>query len=123
MQKTLKIFWRMKMSKLINKKQEIKKRIELINKGEVPKGYKKSSTKVFPKDWNEEKLENLCIKRTKTVRNRVLETLSISAGIGFVNQAQKFGRESSYPGHHRAPCQHLFRYGHSDHRYGASKAA
>lgn len=83
------------MSKLINKKQEIKKRIELINKGEVPKGYKKSSTKVFPKDWNEGKLENLCIKRTKTVRNRVLETLSISAGIGFVNQAQKFGRELS----------------------------
>lgn len=83
------------MTKLISKKQEIKKRIELINKGEVPKGYKKSSTKVFPKDWNEEKLENLCIKRTKTVRNRVLETLSISAGIGFVNQAQKFGRELS----------------------------
>ena len=83
------------MPKLINKKQEIKKRIELINKGEVPKGYKKSSTKVFPKDWDEEKLENLCIKRTKTVRNRVLETLSISAGMGFVNQAQKFGRELS----------------------------
>ena len=79
----------------MNKKQEIKNRIDLINKSEVPKGYKKSSTKVFPKDWNEEKLENLCIKRTKPVRNRVLETLSISAGIGFVNQAQKFGRELS----------------------------
>ena len=83
------------MTMLMNKKQEIKNRIDLINKGETPTGYKKSFTKVLPKDWNEDKLETLCIKRTETAGNRELETLSISAGIGFVNQAQKFGRELS----------------------------
>ena len=40
------------MTKLINKKEEIKNRIDLINKGEVPKGYKKEHGYIIPVDWN-----------------------------------------------------------------------
>ena len=35
----------------MNKKQEIKNRIALINKGEVPKGYKKEHGYSIPKEW------------------------------------------------------------------------
>lgn len=35
----------------MNKKQEIKNRIDLINKGEVPKGYKKEYGYIVPNDW------------------------------------------------------------------------
>lgn len=40
------------MPKLMNKKQEIKNRIDLINKGEVPKGYKKQFGYIVPNDWD-----------------------------------------------------------------------
>ena len=36
----------------MNKKQEIKNRIDLINKGEVPKGYKKRFGYIVPNDWD-----------------------------------------------------------------------
>lgn len=39
------------MTVLMNKKQEIKNRIDLINKGEVPKGYKKEYGYIVPNDW------------------------------------------------------------------------
>lgn len=40
------------MTKLISKKQEIKNRIDLINKGEVPEGYKKRFGYIVPNDWD-----------------------------------------------------------------------
>lgn len=40
------------MTKLMNKKQEIKNRIDLINKGEVPEGYKKRFGYIVPNDWD-----------------------------------------------------------------------
>lgn len=36
----------------MNKKQEIKNRIDLINKGEVPEGYKKCFGYIVPNDWD-----------------------------------------------------------------------
>lgn len=35
----------------MNKKQEIKNRIDLINKSEIPKGYKKEYSYIVPNDW------------------------------------------------------------------------
>lgn len=83
------------MAKLINKKEEIKNRIDLINRGEVPKGYKKVHGSTIPKAWQELPLIDMCTKRQEKAGCKKLETLSISAGIGFVNQAEKFGRELS----------------------------
>ncbi len=40
------------MTKLISKKQEIKNRIDLINKGDVPEGYKKRFGYIVPNDWD-----------------------------------------------------------------------
>lgn len=79
----------------MNKKEEIKNRIDLINRGEVPEGYKKVHGYIIPKDWQESPLIDMCTKRQEKAGCKKLETLSISAGIGFVNQAEKFGRELS----------------------------
>lgn len=79
----------------MNKKAEIKNRIDLINRGEVPEGYKKVHGYIIPKDWQESPLIDMCTKRQEKAGCKKLETLSISAGIGFVNQAEKFGRELS----------------------------
>ena len=83
------------MTVLMNKKEEIKNRIDLINRGEVPEGYKKVHGSIIPKDWQESPLIDMCTKRQEKAGCKKLETLSISAGIGFVNQAEKFGRELS----------------------------
>ncbi len=83
------------MTVLMNKKEEIKNRIDLINRGEVPEGYKKVHGYIIPKDWQELPLIDMCTKRQEKAGCKKLETLSISAGIGFVNQAEKFGRELS----------------------------
>lgn len=79
----------------MNKKAEIKNRIDLINRGEVPEGYKNEHGYTIPKDWQELPLIDMCTKRQEKAGCKKLETLSISAGIGFVNQAEKFGRELS----------------------------
>ena len=79
----------------MNKKAEIKNRIDLIKRGEVPEGYKKVHGYIIPKDWQESPLIDMCTKRQEKAGCKKLETLSISAGIGFVNQAEKFGRELS----------------------------
>lgn len=43
-------------------KDEIKKRIELIEKGQVPEGYKKTKVGIIPEDWKVYKIEE-CLRR------------------------------------------------------------
>ncbi|MBM6930609.1 restriction endonuclease subunit S [[Clostridium] spiroforme] len=76
-------------------KFEIKQRIEQIKKGEVPQDYKKTKIGIIPSEWKIDKLQNISIKLTEKVGDQKLETLSITAGKGFVNQAKKFGKELS----------------------------
>lgn len=76
-------------------KEEIKKRIEAVRRGEVPEGYKLCESAPIPEDWDAKPLSKLSKVLTEPARNREYETLSISAGIGFVNQAEKFGKELS----------------------------
>ncbi|HPD88793.1 MAG TPA: restriction endonuclease subunit S [Oscillospiraceae bacterium] len=75
--------------------EEIKSRIEQIKAGQVPEGYKQVHSGTIPVDWNEATISNIADEITDTAGEGEYETLSISAGIGFVNQAQKFGREKS----------------------------
>ncbi len=49
----------------------------------------------LPDGWKEYKLSEITAEITETAGNKEYETLSISAGIGFVNQAKKFGKELS----------------------------
>lgn len=39
---------------------EIKTRIEMINRGEVPKGYKKTKVGIIPEDWEVKRLGDVC---------------------------------------------------------------
>lgn len=50
---------------------------------------------VLPSEWNTCQLSSIVEEISETVGTRKIETISISAGIGFVNQAEKFGRELS----------------------------
>ena len=74
---------------------EIKQRIEQIRNGEVPEGYTNTPAGILPKEWSCAKLSDISEVITETAGERAIETVSISAGIGFVNQAQKFGKELS----------------------------
>ena len=49
----------------------------------------------LPSEWNTCPLSSIVEEISETVGTRKIETISISAGIGFVNQAEKFGRELS----------------------------
>ena len=73
---------------------EIKQRIKQIKNGEIPDGYRSTKAGVLPK-WDFVRLNQIAEPITKKVGNGTYETLSISAGIGFVNQAKKFGKELS----------------------------
>lgn len=75
--------------------EEIKNRIESIRKGEVPNGYSEGVAGILPNDWTSKPLSEISEVISEQAGDDDYETLSISAGIGFVNQAQKFGKELS----------------------------
>ena len=75
--------------------EQIKQRIEQIRRGEVPEGYKKTKVGLVPEEWEIKKLSDISDEIKEVAGTGKYETLSISAGIGFVNQANKFGKELS----------------------------
>ena len=75
--------------------EETKNRIAAINSGIIPEGYKKTKVGIVPVEWDRYKLSDISDELTEKAGNNPYETLSISAGIGFVNQANKFGKELS----------------------------
>ena len=66
-----------------------------IKKDRVPDGYMTTEAGVLPVEWRAEKMSRLIRKLTQAAGEDIYETVSISAGKGFVNQAQKFGKELS----------------------------
>lgn len=66
-----------------------------IRNGNVPNGYITTEAGVLPAEWHTEKLYHLVRVLTQTAGQGIYETVSISAGKGFVNQAKKFGKELS----------------------------
>ena len=72
-----------------------KKKIEQIQNCETPNSYKLTDAGILPNDWNYAKLSDISEQITQTAGTEKYETVSISAGIGFVNQAKKFGKELS----------------------------
>ena len=57
--------------------------------------YHHTNAGVLPKEWTSRPLSSIAEEITEAAGTRKLETVSISAGIGFVNQAEKFGKELS----------------------------
>jgi type I restriction enzyme S subunit len=74
---------------------EIEKRIKAVQAGRVPAGYKKTKVGIVPKEWDVFSLKNISTELHETAGNGRYETLSISAGVGFVNQTSKFGKDIS----------------------------
>lgn len=74
---------------------EIEKRIKAVRAGRVPAGYKKSKVGIVPKDWDVYDLKSISIELHESAGKEIYEPLSISAGIGFVNQTNKFGKDIS----------------------------
>lgn len=61
----------------------------------VPPGYHHTNAGVLPNEWTSRPLGSIVEEITETAGTRKIETVSISAGVGFVNQAEKFGKELS----------------------------
>lgn len=76
-------------------KEVIKNRIDTIQQSHSAVHYVKTEIGIFPCDWKIAKLSDIAEKVTQTAGTDFYETVSISAGIGFVNQAKKFGKELS----------------------------
>ena len=69
---------------------------DIIHTTEVaPAGYHLTNAGVLPNEWTSSPLSSIVEEITETAGTRKIETVSISAGIGFVNQAEKFGKELS----------------------------
>ncbi len=60
-----------------------------------PEGFKDTPIGKLPADWGVARLDEIAVPLTETAGQEKYETVSISAGIGFVNQAEKFGKELS----------------------------
>lgn len=75
--------------------KQIKRRVEQFQRAEVPKGYKNTKVGIVPKKWQIKRLSEISNEISEQAGVSKYETLSITAGIGFVNQAQKFGKELS----------------------------
>lgn len=61
----------------------------------VPLGYHQTNAGILPNEWTSRPLSSIAEEITETAGTKKIETVSISAGIGFVNQAEKFGKELS----------------------------
>lgn len=63
----------------MNKKAEIKNRIDLINRGEVPEGYKKVHGYIIPNDWNIVPIKKIArqVKRSVKKPNKSYYRLSV----------------------------------------------
>ena len=69
---------------------------DIIHIKEVtPQGYHYTNAGILPNEWAARPLSSIVDEITETAGERKIETVSISAGIGFVNQAEKFGKELS----------------------------
>lgn len=83
---------------------EIKQRIEQIQRGEVPEGYKKTKVGIVPNEWEETKLSDYLMvnnEKNTNLKYGKEDVFSISGELGIVNQIQLLGR--SYAGASVAP--------------------
>ena len=75
--------------------KKTKERIDALRIKSIPFGYVETPAGVLPNDWASKPLSEISEVISEQAGDNDYETLSISAGIGFVNQAQKFGKELS----------------------------
>lgn len=74
----------------MNKKQEIKNRINLINKGEIPEGYKKEHGYIIPINWQISHFNKIFDRIIQKNDIKCDNVLTISAQYGLINQQEFF---------------------------------
>ena len=67
----------------------------MVKAENIPEGYRATEAGILPVDWQVKRLSEIATELTERAGQDMYETVSISAGIGFVNQAEKFGKELS----------------------------
>ena len=67
----------------------------MVNAERIPNGYRITEAGILPAEWQVKRLSEVATELTERAGHDMYETVSISAGIGFVNQAKKFGKELS----------------------------
>lgn len=67
----------------------------MVKAERIPEGYRATEAGILPVDWQVKRLSEIATELTERAGQDMYETVSISAGIGFVNQAEKFGKELS----------------------------
>lgn len=67
----------------------------MVKAEKKPEGYRATEAGILPIDWQVKRLSEIATELTERAGQDMYETVSISAGIGFVNQAEKFGKELS----------------------------
>lgn len=67
----------------------------MSNTERIPNGYRITEAGILPVEWRAKRLNEVATELTERAGQDMYETVSISAGIGFVNQAEKFGKELS----------------------------
>lgn len=72
--------------------EEIKQRIEMINRGEVPQGYKKTKVGIVPNEWEETHLKSKFERVTRKNTEGNTNVLTISAQYGLINQEEFFNK-------------------------------
>ena len=67
----------------------------MVNAERIPNGYRITEAGILPAEWQVKRLSEVATELTERAGHDMYETVSISAGIGFVNQAKNL--EKSYP--------------------------
>lgn len=67
----------------------------MVKAEKIPEGYRVTEAGILPVDWQVKRLSEVATELTERAGQDKYETVSISAGVGFVNQAEKFGKELS----------------------------
>ena len=76
-------------------KAEIKERIEMINRGEVPEGYKKTKVGIIPQNWEEDRFGDL---------------LKVASGEGLIQKEMEYGIYPVYGGNGISGWHNLYNF-------------
>jgi len=70
---------------------EIKERIDQVQRGEVPKGYKSEFPYIIPNDWHVTRLGTITTRTSRRNKNDAdIPACSINNQVGFVSQSEQF---------------------------------
>lgn len=73
-------------------REDTRRRIEMIEKGEVPEGYKKTKIGIMPEEWNEVKFSHKFERISRRNTDLFQNVLTISSKEGLISQEDFFNK-------------------------------